>query len=213
MKSNFWKATLLIAAVVAILGGGLCALADEPVAKGAGTNAPALTQEQLDDLFAKAVVLHKYGRYDDAEVIARQILAQKPDNHDVQQLLEEITRARAASGQADAAARKLKKKLDGIVIPEVNVREANVRDVVKFLQDESRRLSPDKVGVNFVWLVPAEEKVPPVTIQLQKTPLAEVIRYVLTAAQLNYRVDPYAVVIYKPAPPGPSAPEPNVKSQ
>jgi hypothetical protein len=209
---------LLVAAVAAIFGGGLCALADEPAAKNAGTSAAALTEAQLDELFAKAVILNMGGRYDEAEAAARQILARKPDNRDVQQLLEEITRARAASrGRTDNPTRGLKKKLDGILIPEVNVREANVRDVVQFLQDESGRLSPDKTGVNFVWLVPAEEKVPPVTMQLRKMPLAEVIRYVLAAARLNYRVEPYAVVIYKetpePAPPGSSAPEPNVKPQ
>ena len=209
MKRSLWKATVLIAAVATILGGGFCASADEPAAKSAGTNAPALTQSDLDELFAKAVILHKYGRYDEAEAVARQILAQKPDNRDVQQLLEEIIRARGESGLIEKLTREIKKKLDGIIIPEVNVREADVRDVVKSLQDESGLLSPDKTAVNFVWLVPADEKLPPVTMQLRKMPLGEVIRYVLASARLNYRVEPHAVVIYKETP----QPEPNVKSQ
>ena len=217
MKRNFWKATLLVATVAVILGGGLCVLADEPAAKSAGTNAQALTQAQLDELFAKAVNLHKHHRYDEAEAVARRIFAQEPDIHDVQQLLGEFARARAASGLIEDPTRELKKKLYGILIPEVNVHEADVRDVVRFLHDESGRLSPDKTAVNFVWLVPAEEKVPPVTMQLRKMPLAEVIRYILAAARLNCRVEPHAVVIYKdapqPAPNGSSAPEPNVKSQ
>jgi tetratricopeptide (TPR) repeat protein len=217
MKRNIWKTALLIAAALAILGGGLCTAADKPALKGAETNATALTQAQLDELFAKAVILYKYGRYDEAEAAARQILAQIPDNRDVQQLSEEIARARAMSARTAGQTLGLKKKLDGILIPEVNVREADVRDVVRFLQAESGRLSPDKTPVNFVWLVPADEKLPLVTLLLQKMPLSEVIRYALTAARLNYRVDPHAVVIYKetpqPAPTGSSAPEPNVKSQ
>ncbi|MGD0060425.1 MAG: hypothetical protein ABSD58_13500 [Verrucomicrobiia bacterium] len=42
------------------------------------------------------------------------------------------------------------KKLNEIVIPEVNYREAVVSDVITFLSDESRTLDPEKVGVNIV---------------------------------------------------------------
>lgn len=42
------------------------------------------------------------------------------------------------------------KKLNDIVIPEINYREAAVSDVITFLSDESRALDPDKVGVNIV---------------------------------------------------------------
>jgi general secretion pathway protein D len=42
------------------------------------------------------------------------------------------------------------KKLNEIIIPEVNYREAVVSDVITFLSDESRTLDPEKVGVNFV---------------------------------------------------------------
>jgi hypothetical protein len=139
----------------------------------------------------------------------RQILAQKPDNRDVLQLLGEIIRARNASGLMDDQTRELKKKLDDIIVSEINVRAANVRDIVKFLQDESGRLSPDTTAVNFVWLVPADEKLPPVTMQLRKIPMSEALHYILAAARLNYRVEPHAVVIYNDAP----QPAPNVKSQ
>ncbi len=42
------------------------------------------------------------------------------------------------------------KKLNEIIVPEINYREAVVSDVITFLSDESRRLDPDKVGVNIV---------------------------------------------------------------
>ncbi|MGD0016921.1 MAG: hypothetical protein ABSC38_05325 [Verrucomicrobiia bacterium] len=216
MKRSIWKTTLLVAAASAILGGGLCASADKSALKSAETNATALTQAQLDELFVKAVVLYEYGRYDEAEAAVRQIRAQMPDNRDVQQLSDEIARARTTSARTTGQTPRLKNKLDGIVIPEVDVRDADVRDIVKFLQAESGRLSSDKTPINFVWLVPADEKLPHVSLQLQKIPLSDALRYTLTAAGLNYRVDPYAVVIYRdtpqPAPTGSSAPEPNVKS-
>jgi general secretion pathway protein D len=42
------------------------------------------------------------------------------------------------------------KKLNEIVIPEINYREAVVSDVITFLSDESRHLDKEKVGVNIV---------------------------------------------------------------
>lgn len=41
-------------------------------------------------------------------------------------------------------------KLNKIIIPEINYREAVVSDVITFLSEESRRLDPEKVGVNIV---------------------------------------------------------------
>ena len=45
---------------------------------------------------------------------------------------------------------KILEKLNTIIIPEVNYREAVVSDVITFLSDESRRLDPEKNGVNIV---------------------------------------------------------------
>jgi general secretion pathway protein D len=42
------------------------------------------------------------------------------------------------------------RKLNEIIVPEINYREAVVSDVITFLSDESRRLDPEKVGVNIV---------------------------------------------------------------
>jgi len=209
MNQSLLKTMLLIVAMAIILDGGLCVSADEPAVKSVCTNTPALTEAQLDELFAKAVVLHKYHRYDEAAAAAIQILVQKPDNRDAQQLLNEITRARTALGLANDQTRKLKKKLDDILVSEINVRDADVRDVVKYLRDESGRLSPDKTPVNFVWQIPADEKLPLVSMQFRKIPMSDAIRYMLAAAGLTYRVEPHAVVIYRETP----QPAPNVKSQ
>ncbi|HUJ72016.1 MAG TPA: hypothetical protein VLZ30_07215 [Verrucomicrobiae bacterium] len=46
---------------------------------------------------------------------------------------------------------KITEKLNKIIIPEINYREAVVSDVITFLSEESRRLDlPDKIGVNIV---------------------------------------------------------------
>ena len=46
---------------------------------------------------------------------------------------------------------KIKEKLNKIIIPEINFRDAVVSDVIGFLSDESRRLDvPDHIGVNII---------------------------------------------------------------
>jgi general secretion pathway protein D len=45
---------------------------------------------------------------------------------------------------------QIKKKLDEIIFPEISFREAVISDVINFLSEESRRLDPEKVGVNIV---------------------------------------------------------------
>ncbi len=45
----------------------------------------------------------------------------------------------------------IKRKLSTAKIPEVNFRQAHIRDVVRFLSEASRDHDPGKVGVNMIW--------------------------------------------------------------
>jgi general secretion pathway protein D len=53
-------------------------------------------------------------------------------------------------GREAVRQQEITKKLNDIIIPEINYREAVVSDVITFLSDESRRLDPAKIGVNIV---------------------------------------------------------------
>jgi hypothetical protein len=169
-----------------------------------------LSDDELGEMLQQAALLARLGRYDDAEARCKTILAQKPDEPTVKQLLREIEeRRRRASG--DDAARDFKQKLGELIVPAVNFREADPRAVIDYLRAESKKLMPDKSEINFVWLVPADVKLPRVTLSLQKIPLLDVVRYTTAAANLRYRVDAHAVVLYKEQPAPSPAPEPNVK--
>lgn len=97
-----------------------------------------------------------------------------------------------------AHADDLRQKLSKMVIPEINFREAKPADVIEFLRAESKRLSPDKTEINFVWQVPADAKLTPVTLNLKNVPFLDVLDYVTELAKLKYRIDAYAVIIYLP---------------
>jgi hypothetical protein len=127
----------------------------------------------------------------------------QPERPDLKKLLAETQALRKADEQDPV--KLMHARLQKTVLPEVNLRDAAVRDVIEFLQREAQQRWPDKSPVNFVWLVPAEAELPPVTLTMREAPLGDVIKYVTQLAGLRYRVDAHAVVIYKP--------EPNVKPQ
>jgi general secretion pathway protein D len=118
----------------------------------------------------------------------------------------------------------LTKKLNEIIIPEINYREAVVSDVITFLSEESRRLDPQKAGVNIV--LSAGVAAPPstptptppaggatgtgtggetppssevegrkITLSLRDVPLIDALKYVTTLAELKYRIEPSAVIV------------------
>ena len=62
-----------------------------------------------------------------------------------------VSLAEGPIGSEAVRLQKIKEKLNKIIIPEINYREAVVSDVITFLSEESRRLDvPDHVGVNIV---------------------------------------------------------------
>jgi general secretion pathway protein D len=110
-------------------------------------------------------------------------------------------------------------KLNGIVIPRVDLRDTTVREAVQFLQQRSKDLDPstddpaDKRGVNIVLKLaqpaapaadePSLDAAPPesgtadtrVTLSLTNVPLIEALRYLTELANLKYKIEPFAVSI------------------
>lgn len=190
----------------------ICLLTAAAVAIGnAATNAVP-TMAEHDRLFMEAVMLKQQGLYAEAEVRLKRLAELQPDQPTVKQMLAEV-QEKLRQKQTEPA-QALRRKLEELIVPEVNFREAVARDVVDFLRAESRRLDQEKVGINIVWRTPEAAASAKVTLSLRKVPLGDVLRYVTELSGLKYRVDAYAVVIYKPEPPAPSATrEPNVKPE
>ena len=130
--------------------------------------------------------------------------------------------ARATDSSASAEERRgtelMIARLNRIVIPRVEFRDATVRQAVSFLQQRSRDLDttesdPERRGVNIVLKLPATPSAPPVTgiegesaaptfspdsritLNLTNVPLYEALRYVATLAGLKVKVEPFAVSI------------------
>jgi hypothetical protein len=201
--------TMVLVCVLVLAAGAT--FAGEP----ATTNAPCKPQfsdEHVRQLLQEAIVLARAGLYDEANQRCLTILARQPDQATAKQLLNEIQdKQRQISRKVLGV--DLKGKLSNIIVPELDVHEANAVDVIEFLRAESKRLSVDKTEINFVWQVPPDQRLPKVSLNLRQIPLIDAIRYVTQLAKLSYRVETHAVVIYVPGKGAPSSAPSNAKSQ
>jgi hypothetical protein len=83
------------------------------------------------------------------------------------------------------------------VLKEIDFKAAPVEDVVSFFRAKAKELDPEKNGVNFV-LSPAVLDVvkdTKITLSLKNIPMSEALRYSLIQANLDYKVEPFAVVL------------------
>jgi general secretion pathway protein D len=104
--------------------------------------------------------------------------------------------------------------LNSIIVPEVNLSDATLQQAVRYLREESQRLSPPDApdGINIVLKLPSAPARPisddadttgsvapsfndQITLKLRNIPLYEALRYVARLAGLKIKVEPFAVTI------------------
>lgn len=93
----------------------------------------------------------------------------------------------------------VEKKMQEIKIPEIDFRQANIRDVVQFLQDASVQFdktdaAQGEKGVNMILNLQATDA-PLVTFNARAISLFEAIKIVTQVANLTYRIDGNVVMI------------------
>lgn len=118
---------------------------------------------------------------------------------------EEGAPAKKAKPRAGAGSTALMEaKLEKLVVPKVEFRDATLAEALEFLGSKTARLDeadPDakKRGVNLVYVPPlpsARAQPPPLlTLALTNTPLREVLRQIAESAKLDLTVEEYAVVL------------------
>jgi general secretion pathway protein D len=96
----------------------------------------------------------------------------------------------------------INRKLDEIIIPRVDFRDATIREALDFLKQRSIALDiteqdPSRRGINIVLKVPADspEAESRITLSLNDIPLRAAIDYVAKAANLKLKIEPYAVAV------------------
>ena len=96
----------------------------------------------------------------------------------------------------------INRKLDEIIIPRVDFRDATIREALDFLKQravvlDTTEQDPSRRGINIVLKVPADspEADSRITLSLNDIPLRAAIDYVAKAANLKLKIEPYAVAV------------------
>jgi general secretion pathway protein D len=96
----------------------------------------------------------------------------------------------------------INRKLDEIIIPRIDFRDATIREALDFLKQRAVTLDtteqdPSRRGINIVLKVPADspEAESRITLSLNDIPLRAAIDYVAKAANLKLKIEPYAVAV------------------
>jgi general secretion pathway protein D len=96
----------------------------------------------------------------------------------------------------------INRKLDEILIPRIDFRDATIREALDFIKQRAVALDtteqdPSRRGINIVLKVPADspEANARITLSLNDIPLRAAIDYVAKAANLKLKIEPYAVAV------------------
>lgn len=92
--------------------------------------------------------------------------------------------------KSEQAPSALEKKMDGIIIPRLQFRQANIADVLNYLLDASIELDktdipPEQKGVNFI-LKENPQEMPSITLDLSNVSLSDAVKFVTEMAGLKY---------------------------
>lgn len=98
----------------------------------------------------------------------------------------------------DIAIEAMSDRLTSIIIPSLDFRDANIKDVVLFLTETCRRLDASGKGVNILLLgmegsAAAEQN--NITISIRDMNLLEALQYIVEMASLKYEIKPRAVAV------------------
>jgi len=111
------------------------------------------------------------------------------------------TRVSASSGvsaaSADPRTQALARKLDAIVVPEVDFRQASLPDIVQFLAEQAQKHDAGKSGLNIALTSGGSTSL--VTLRGSNMSLQEVLRAVADAAALSLDLEDDTVVLRKPS--------------
>lgn len=158
-----------------------------------GDNTPKTAPEPSADylaIYQEARRLYEAEKFDEALEQVRVVLAKYPHYQPAVILQTQIERQRRTSSSS-----QMRTKLDRIIIPRVKFKDAIVESALDFLRDETRRLDPEKKGVNFVPNLPDEVKSRKVTLDLIDVSASDVLKYMSEVAGFKYRIDRSAVII------------------
>ncbi|EDY16877.1 hypothetical protein CfE428DRAFT_5686 [Chthoniobacter flavus Ellin428] len=108
-----------------------------------------------------------------------------------------LTRIRAMKGaRSRRAVCPIERQVASVMIPQIQFRDATLGSALDYLKKAVARESGNKVAVNFVVKLPAEQvATQTVTLSLSKVPFTEAVKYLASVANLDVEYQKYAIVL------------------
>ncbi|TCO93301.1 hypothetical protein EV701_1043 [Chthoniobacter flavus] len=107
-----------------------------------------------------------------------------------------LTRIRAMKGAAPKGGVPIERQVASVMIPQIQFRDATLGSALDYLKKAVARESGNKVAVNFVVKLPAEQvATQTVTLSLSKVPFTEAVKYLASVANLDVEYQKYAIVL------------------
>jgi general secretion pathway protein D len=148
--------------------------------------------KQLERIDKDEYDYDEHARLENRDEMLRQV-----EEHWYEQITNKSESPTAQAGQPElvlATNFSLEEKLKTIFLS-LDFNNATIEEATNFLSVESKRLDPDKKGVNFIIQPEASSTAKPVTLTLNNVPLGEALRYVCQLANVKYKVQDYAISI------------------
>lgn len=103
---------------------------------------------------------------------------------------------KANKGTVNPKTLPIERQVAGIIIPQIQFRDATLGSAVDYLRRSVDRQSGGKVAVNFVVQLPQEQiNTQTVTLALSQVPFTEAVRYLASVANLDVEYQKYAIVL------------------
>ena len=87
-------------------------------------------------------------------------------------------------------------KLESIIIPKVEFTDANIDEILNYLQEQSKELDPTGEGVNIVFNKGSDDIIQTLTVSLRNLPLSKILDVIQHLTVYKYKVEEYAVYVF-----------------
>ncbi len=148
--------------------------------------------KQLEKIDAEKYQADEHARLETRDEMLRQV-----EEHWYEDITNRSDNPTAQPGQPELVRETnytLEEDLHNIFLS-LDFNNATIEEATNFLSVESKRLDPNKKGVNFIIQPEASSSAKPVTLTLNNVPLGEALRYVCQLANVKYKVQDYAISI------------------
>lgn len=153
----------------------------------------SFAQGNLQETYNQGVLLYNKGQYGEALANFEKVLAERPDFIYARNYL---AKCQTAISKGLGPKNDLEGRLSKVIIPEINVSEAPLGDVLDYLSSLATDRSGGSLALNFLYKGSAEQREGTlISLNLRSVPMSEAIKYVVQLSGSTVRYEEHAVVI------------------